>query len=151
VGYEVLENKGSWRSGFIVVNGQNFPVYQDPPGCPIELLCLFFPSACPGPRRAAAVIDVGHSFRDRVLAKSERGRRYTHLYYQFSREAVLLMLSSPMLLLRSRDILTNYKPVLESMLKGDPVDLSSGDLRDIDEFLASFSERGSPEGMHWMA
>jgi hypothetical protein len=145
VTYQVFPNRGSWRSGFIVINGQNFTVYQDPPECPIDLYCSLFPSACPRIGKSAGVIDVGHSFRDRVLAKSERGRRYTHLYYQFSREAVLLMLSNPMLLLRSRDMLTTYKPVLESMVKGDSVDLSSGDLSDIDEFLATFSEKASPD------
>jgi hypothetical protein len=145
VNYDVSANKGSWRQGFIVVNGHNFPVYQDTPDCPVDFIATFYPSAATKGQKPAAVIDVGHSFRDRVLAKSERGRQYTHLYYQFSREAVLLMLSNPMLLLRSRDMLTNYKPVLESMLKGDPVDLSSGDLSDIDEFLATFSEKGSPE------
>jgi hypothetical protein len=55
------------------------------------------------------------------------------------------MLSNPMLLLRSRDMISRYKPVLESMAGGQPVTLTTGDLNDIEEFLADFAEKGSPE------
>jgi hypothetical protein len=113
--------------------------------CPADLICNFFPLACGVVGDDAALIDVSHSFRDRILARTDRGRQYTSLYYQFSREAVRIMLSNPMLLLRSRDVLTRYKPVLESIVRGNQVSLTPEDLDDIDDFLTAFSQSGSPE------
>jgi hypothetical protein len=145
VGFKVEENKGSFRSGAIIVGGQQFWVYQNPVDCPADLICNFFPLACGVVGDDAALIDVSHSFRDRILARTDRGRQYTRLYYQFSREAVRIMLSNPMLLLRSRDVLTRYKPVLESIVRGNQVSLTPEDLDDIDDFLTAFSQSGSPE------
>jgi hypothetical protein len=139
--FTVDKNTGSWRSGAIIVGGRQFHVYQNSSDCPAELICRFFPAAC----GIVGLIDVSHSIRDKVLARSDRGRRYTSLYYQFSREAVGIMLSNPMLLLRSRDILSRYKPVLEAIVAGEQVSLAPEDLDDIDEFLTAFSRAGSPQ------
>src|SRR5262249_61630971 len=145
VTYSVAKNTGTWRSGTIIVGGQQFHVYQNPVDCPADLICRFFPSACGITGKNTGLMDVSHSFRDRILARSDRGRRYTSLYYQFSREAVRIMLSNPMLLLRSRDMLSRYKPVLDTIVHGQPVSLTQEDLDNLDEFLEDFSRTGSGE------
>ncbi|MCI0489287.1 MAG: SBBP repeat-containing protein, partial [Blastocatellia bacterium] len=97
-------------------------------------------SFCP-----ARSINQSRSFRDKVLAKTPRGQRYTQLYYKFSTEAVGLMMLSPSLILRSRDIFERYKPVIGAMVKGEPVTLTQGDIEEIDGFLNAFASKGSSE------
>jgi hypothetical protein len=141
VNFRISQNLGPPRGAPIDIGGKQFGVYQDALSCPIAFTCRYIFSSCGG--SFAGVLDVAHSFRDKTLAKSARGRQYTNLYYHFSREAVRIMLSNPMLLLRSRDMITRFKPVLESMASGQPVTLTPGDLDDIDDFLVDFSEKGS--------
>jgi hypothetical protein len=107
------------------------------------LLCSFFPGIClPDDQNLLAE---SRAFRDKILARTSRGQRYTQLYYKFSSEAVSTLMLNPMLILRSRDVLERYRPVLESMIKGERVSLSKGDIEEIDGFLNSFAAKGSPE------
>jgi hypothetical protein len=55
------------------------------------------------------------------------------------------MILSPSLVLRSREILERYKPVIDKMANGEPVTLTQGDVEDIDSFLDAFASRGSTE------
>lgn len=98
-----------------------------------------------GALHAEATLAAAHAFRDNVLSQTSRGRGYTDLYYQFSSEAVQIMMFNPMLMLRSRAIIERYKPVIQSMASGEEVTLTDGDLGEIDDFLKSFSFKGSPE------
>jgi hypothetical protein len=94
---------------------------------------------------AEATLNAAHHFRDGVLSKSPRGRKYTQLYYQFSSEAVQTMMFNPMLMLRSREIIERYKPVIQAMANAEAVTLTQGDLDEIDGFMNSFGAKGSSE------
>ncbi len=139
----VDQNDGPWRAGSVTVEGKQAWVYQNSNICPADFICVFFPSSCL--EQDSPALTMSRSFRDDVLAESPRGRRYTRLYYQFSSEAVQMMVLNPMLILRSRDILERYRPVLESMIKGEQVTLTRGDIEEIDSFLNAFAQKGSPE------
>lgn len=60
-------------------------------------------------------LSAGLSFRDDVLAQTPRGQAYTRLYYEFSTEAVRVMMFNPMVMLRSREIIERYKPLIRAM------------------------------------
>ena len=147
----VSDNQGGFRIGSINIGGQYIRVTQEPDtvDCPVELVCSILPSACDSARSANAISDTGtlelsREFRDQKLARTPRGKRYTELYYKFSSEAVQITLLNPMLILRSREMIARYKPVLEAMVKGEAVTLTEGDLDEIDGFLNSFASKGSP-------
>ncbi|HEU4388988.1 MAG TPA: SBBP repeat-containing protein, partial [Blastocatellia bacterium] len=90
-------------------------------------------------------LSTARDFRDDVLAKTQRGRKYTQLYYQFSTEAVQIMMFNPMLTLRSREIVERYQPLIRDMVNGKSVTLTDGDLAEIDGFMNAFAAKGSPE------
>ena len=137
--YNVAINPGGQRSAIIDIGGRIHTVTQYVGECPIETVCQLFPAQC-GPQMEQA-----RTFRDKVLTRSERGRHYTQLYYKLSTEAVALLLLNPSLALRSRDILVKYKPLLDSMLQGQEITLSRGDLQEIESFLNAFAVKGSPD------
>jgi len=141
VSYQIPNpNSGPARLGTIFVGGRTHTVVQNASSCIGELICRVFPSACAG-----GALSLSRRFRDEALAKTPRGQRYTKLYYQFSSEAVQIVMLNPMLILRSRDIFERYKPVIESMVKGEPVALTQGDIAEIDGFLNTFAAKGSAE------
>lgn len=92
-----------------------------------------------------ATVADSRKLRDSVLAGSEHGRRYTDLYYRFAGEVVRIMMLNPMLMLRSREIVERYRPVIAAMAAGETVTLTSGDLDEIESLLGGFAERGTPE------
>jgi hypothetical protein len=147
VEYLVDVNGSTPRGGLILINGEiQHRVYQEPPvrpgsNCIFDFVCHFFPEVCGGQSSLAQA----RSFRDNVLARSERGRRYTRLYYQLSTEAIGVVMLNPALILRSREMLERYRPVLASMIKGEPITLTRADVEDIDNFLKSFADKGSSE------
>src|SRR5262249_13553524 len=148
--FEVRPNPGNFRTGTIDVSGQKFYVYQNPQGCPIELICAFFPESCgileePEGTISTSTLELSRKFRDVKLASTPRGQSYTKLYYNFATEAVQVMMFSPMLMLRSREILECYKPVVEAISRNEQVTLSEGDLDEIDAFIRSFAERSGVE------
>jgi hypothetical protein len=140
------EVPGPPRQGSIIVNGEvHHDVYQDSADCPLKLICSFFPGVCLPDDDGQNVLAEARGFRDKALARTERGRAYTQLYYKFSTEAVGVLMLHPSLILRSRDIMDRYKPALDSMIKGEPVTLTQGDIKEIDDFLNAFAEKGSAE------
>ena len=143
VDYSVGSNFGFFRSASISVAGQLFTVHQNALECPVELMCGLLPGFCPG--LDDGPLSASRKFRDNVLDKTPRGQRYTRLYYQLSNEAVGIVMLNPMLVLRSRDVMERYMPVIQSMARGEQVTLTEGDMEEIDGFLRSFGEKGSPE------
>jgi hypothetical protein len=97
-----------------------------------------------GPQSEAS-LNTMRSFRDSKLAKSKRGREYSHLYYKLSAEAIRLMMFNPMLMLRSQEIIERYLPVVREMAEGKDVALTEGDLAEIDSFLSYFAAKGSAQ------
>ena len=149
--FDVRPNPGNFRTGTIDVSGQKFYVYQNPQGCPIELICAFFPGACGIPEEfpegtsSTSMLESSRKFRDVKLASTSRGQNYTTLYYTFATEAVQVMMFNPMLMLRSREVLERYTPVVEAMSRNERVILSDGDLDEIDGFISSFAEKSGVE------
>jgi hypothetical protein len=136
-------NTGPWRGGSVTVAGKVIGVFQNSPHCGFETFCRAFPAVCGV--KASNILALSRSFRDHTLAQTQRGKAYTETYYRFSPEAVQIMMLNPILMLRSREVIERYKPVLESMVNGEPVTLTRGDLDEIDGFLNSFAAKGSPD------
>ena len=142
IGCFVENNWGPFRYGIVTAAGKQFTVYQNAADCAMEFACFFYAARCGS--EARRTLELSRDFRDRNLSRTPRGQRYTELYYKFSSEAVQVMLLNPMLILRSREMITRYKPVLEALVKGEPVTLTEGDIDEIDSFLGSFASKGSP-------
>jgi hypothetical protein len=106
--------------------------------CPFEFSTAETPEA-------EATLKAARNFRDDVLLQRPRGRTYTQLYYGFSSEIVQLMMFNPLLMLRSREIIERYKPVIQAMASGEQVTLTEGDLQEIDNFMKAFAAKGSLE------
>jgi hypothetical protein len=136
VRYRVSANSGPPRNGSINIEGNDIPITQTDPDCPLRF-------ALRDTTAPSKTLGVSRQFRDDVLASSPRGRHYTHLYYQFASEAVQMMILHPTLILRSREMLDRYLPVIEAMVKGEQPTLSDGDLTEIDEFLHALAANGS--------
>ncbi len=141
--YDVRSNEGPPRSGIITVAGREFSVFQIPSDCFVRTLCAYFPSACQ--ELGDGILAASRRFRDEVLAKTPRGQRYTKLYYQFSTEAVGILMFNPILIMRSQEVLQRYKPVLDSIIRGEQVSLTLGDIAEIESFLGRFETKGSLE------
>ena len=126
----------------IAVGGKEHTIYLEDwvSNCLISLFCKYLPSSCP-----QGTLTEARDFRDQVLAKTPRGQRYTQLYYKFSTEAAGLVMLNPMLVLRSREMMERYMPIIKSMAGGDQVTLTMSDLNDIEGFLNSFAQKGTPE------
>ena len=139
-----LRTPGSWRSGLIAINGQpRHSVYQDGSDCIFELFCHFLPGVCG--EQSPRMLSQARDFRDDVLARTPRGRNYTQLYYKSSPEAVAIAILNPSLIWRSREMLERYRPVLDSMIRGEQVTLTQGDLDQIEGFLNAFADKSSSQ------
>jgi hypothetical protein len=147
VEFRVAENTGPFRSGIVRVAGKDITIYQNTPDCPEEFFCRILPIACSSPNTQSGSDMLGSSrqFRDKVLSRSARGQRYAKLYYDFSAEIVRMMIFRPSLILRSLEIKERYLPVIEAMVRGAEVTLTTGDIEEIDGFLKAIAERGSRE------
>ena len=143
ISYQVNSNTIPDRTGTILVNDQTHIIYQYSVNCPLELMCNLFPSGCG--HAVPHTLSQARSFRDKILGASSRGKRYTELYYRFSTEAVQIMMLNPMLILRSQEMMERYLPVIESMVRSEPVTLSRSDLDEIESFINSFAVKGGTE------
>lgn len=137
--YAIESNPGGQRTAVIDFGGRLHTVTQGVGACPVELICQLLPSQCDSEESQARV------FRDQVLSRTSRGQRYTQLYYQFSSEAVGVILLNPMMVLRSREMMERYMPVVRALVGGEQVTLTDGDIVEIDGFLRSFGEKAGPE------
>jgi len=103
-----------------------------------------FTKAAAGTGEAESLIDLGHRFRDEVLAQTSRGQEYTRLYNQFSDEVVGLLVSNPGLLFETQEKLERYQPVLASMVNRGGTVVSQADLKDVDDLLRAYAVQASP-------
>lgn len=176
VHYSVPTFSGDFRSGFMEVSlisnpfiGAVHNISQQGLGrCPIGNLITAIPSHRPDSsgslpsEEADSVLSPFYGFRDEVLAKSERGKKYTDDYYSYAGEITRLMIFNPSLFFRSKDVLDRYQPVVESVLRreraraegeltGRPANLSDleptlvydDEIDDVTDLLASFSDKAS--------
>lgn len=92
----------------------------------------------------SGTLDLFRDFRDRVLAKSPEGRKMIRDYYRHPWEGCYLLIKHPDLLEKSRDILEQLLPVVESSLEGQAPELSQDQLAEIDAFMAAIERLASP-------
>lgn len=85
-----------------------------------------------------------YRFRDEVLARTPRGKRYIEQFYQFSPEAVSLLSFDPALLVQTQRKLERYKPVIQALVDVGEVKVRRSDLEQIDELLQAFAINASP-------
>jgi hypothetical protein len=106
-------------------------------GCPAS-------TAAQGTPNEAETLALLHRFRDEVLSQTTRGQQYTRLFYQFSGEAVSLMLRNPELLWQTQDALERFAPVVQSIVENGGATVKQVDLQDVDQLLTAFAAAGSP-------
>jgi hypothetical protein len=85
-----------------------------------------------------------YRFRDKVLAQTLRGQQYTRQFYQFSDEAVGIMLSHPDLQLQAQEALERFAPVIQSLVDRGRATVSRADLLEVDRLLTTYATVGSP-------
>jgi len=124
------------------ISDANFSINEPPPpppgGCAAK-------TAVQGTPREANTLTLLYRFRDRVLSKSARGQQYIAQFYQFSPEAVSLMVSHPALLFQTREMLRRFMPVIQSVIDRQAAKITQTDLMDIDRFLTAYAAQGSSE------
>ncbi len=163
-------NNFSSRTGAIAVAGHFLYVHQQSASCPLAFLyCIAFPQVCregnnmPAPDHADGKLSTMYGFRDEILSKTPRGKKYTEDYYQYAGEITKLMIFNPSLISRSTEVVRRYQPVVESMLNGEraradkirsgdvasdqaivePTIVMDSELDDLDELFSSFSAQAS--------
>jgi hypothetical protein len=119
--------------------------------------CGVFVATCDGDSRVSpSSLNLEHSFRDTVLAKTPKGQRYTELYYKHAGEMVRLLLFDPILFLRARDLMKQYEPLVQAMVNrtemirvsGAPANdltITEGDLEAVDELFSEVQSKASLE------
>jgi len=167
VSFSVSENTGqNLRTGQITFRGGAVSVEQDGTGaCPLLFIFCLLQNQdvnCTSARNSSDEPNQFRGFRDNVLAKTGRGKKYTDDYYVYAGEITRLMIFNPSLLFRSKDVIERYQPVLESVLRRErakaeqertgvtasPVDLEptvvfDSEIDDVTELLAAFSAKAS--------
>ncbi|MBI4589188.1 MAG: choice-of-anchor D domain-containing protein [Candidatus Rokubacteria bacterium] len=107
-------------------------------GCPAT-------AALEGSSRQAAKLTMLYAFRDKVLAATPAGQRYTQLFYKHGTEGVWLMVRHPELRARSRALLERFLPTLQAMLTGKKAVMTAADLAAMDALLEAFRAKASPQ------
>lgn len=84
------------------------------------------------------------TFRDRVLAKSEEGRKYTFMLYSNSLEILILLLQDPLLAKETKIVIDELLPGIQPLIAGGRVVLTKKQLADFETLLTKFEMKGSP-------
>ena len=80
-------------------------------------------------------------FRDRVLAKSKRGKRYIDGYYNHAEAINQILIENPSLLFEMSDILQVNVPRLANLSRNKSVGVREKDLERIKMFLSKLSKK----------
>ena len=102
--------------------------------CPLTL-------ALKGAPEQGAALGLLYDIRDKVLAKTPAGQRYTKLFYAHAAEAVWLMVRHPELRSRTRALVERFAPTLRTIHAGRKVLLTPADLAAIDGLAQAFAEK----------
>ncbi len=104
-----------------------------------------------GPCAASQVLGSGSPevetlrlFRDRVLMKTERGRKLVKLYYRYSPEVGALLLLNSSLRARARDVLSQAIPLLADRISGRDALIGSSLSADIEALCERMASRARP-------
>jgi hypothetical protein len=98
-----------------------------------------FTRASSGLAHAVELLELGHRFRDEVLARTSRGLQYIRLYEQHSPELVRLMVADPDLLIQTGNLLELHRTTLGAMVRRAPAVVTSADLYELDRLLVEFA------------
>lgn len=147
-----------YRSGTINISGQIHTATQNGKGfCPLSEAnrSIETSQTSQSPRDMSAF----YRFRDDVLAKSDRGKKYTADYYAYAGETTKALIFDPELLRRSIDAMERYQPVLRAIIERErqksriaageepeniePAVVFDSELDDVDEILEMFSQKAS--------
>jgi hypothetical protein len=102
--------------------------------CVATLVAKTIPT--PGqPMRAAL------EFRDFILARSERGRKYIQIYYQITKEIVRILLTEPAIFLRTATLFQKNLPVIQGMTAHQQVTVAQKQIREVDTLFARYAAR----------
>lgn len=155
--YTVSSNDGpDFRTGVIAVAGQGHVVTQlGSKACPVE-------QALADDRTSLDDKNRFRGFRDEVLERTSHGKKYSEEYYLYAGEITKLMIFSPTLFFRTKEVLERYAPVMESVLKRErakgsgppeggtqyisalgPTIVYDSEIDDVDAILASFAAESS--------
>ena len=85
------------------------------------------------------------SFRDEVLSKIPKGRRYIELFYKHAEEAVEILYCYPELLSTTNSLLQKFLPTTLSIVNGRSETINTEDLVDVELLIEAFAEKASPE------
>lgn len=111
--YSLEENSDSYRTGVITIGGQHHIIHQHGKECPYTFICQANPEICASsasmPASAKSGLNQIYGFRDEVLAKTPRGKKYAQDYYQYAGEITKLLIFNPRLLTRTMDGCLHYE------------------------------------------
>jgi hypothetical protein len=85
------------------------------------------------------------AFRDDVLKADPIGQAFVRRLYDRSHEVALILVLNPSLRKRTRNLLDDLLPAIESILQGYEVVLSERKLKKINRLLNAFARKASPE------
>ena len=130
----VMSDFGSAAQGPLGVNPVG--VAEGPLSCP------FTQAMSDAPARDTKM-GILHAIRDKVLATSPAGQRYTRLFYAHAMEGAWLVLRNPGLRARTRAMVERFLPALQAMIAGQKVRVSPGDVAAADSLLQAFADKAS--------
>jgi hypothetical protein len=89
-----------------------------------------------------------YKFRDKLNAKSDKGREFTDIYYEYSPEVSKILLKNPLLAVRSAAILLEVMPGIRFLTgegEGRDIQMTSVMFRRIEELFEDIGKEGSQD------
>ncbi len=123
-------------------NAAQGPLGVKPSGLSASISCPAL-LAVTGTQEPKTTLGLLYDVRDKVLAKTFRGRRYIKLFYANALETSWLMLRHPELRTSARSLIERFVPTLQAIVGGKTALISSSDLAAIDGLLQAVAEKAS--------
>ena len=116
------------------------PLGVRPVGVIVGLVCPILVALEKAPN-GKAKLGILYDIRDKVLAKTPAGQRYTRLFYTHALEGAWLMVRHPELRARTRTLIERVLPTFQAMLAGQSATMRFADLLVADGLLQAFAEK----------
>jgi len=125
-------------------NSLQGPLGVKPSGLALTVTC---PAtlALKGAPQQEVKLGILYDIRDKVLARTAAGQRYTKLFYAHAVEAAWLMVRHPELRGRARAAVERLLPTLQAMLAGRRAVVSLADVVVIDGLAQAFADKAGAE------
>jgi len=123
-------------------NAAQGPLGVKPSGLAASISC---PAtvALTGSQGLKTTLQLLYDVRDKVLAKTLRGRYYIKRFYANALETSWLLLRHPELRTRARSLIERFVPTLQTLVAGRTALISSSDLAAIDGLVQAVAEKAS--------